>query len=86
MVWNAEISKLLFKNSATLRLKVFDILNESKSVWRTTTDNYIEDVQNNTLQQYFMLSFTWRFGNFGGQKGGSQPMRGSGMGGGRFHR
>ncbi|MDX9781373.1 MAG: outer membrane beta-barrel family protein [Bacteroidales bacterium] len=86
MVWNAEISKLLFKNSATLRLKVFDILNESKSVWRTTTDNYIEDVQNNTLQQYFMLSFTWRFGNFGGQKGGSQPMRGPGMGGGRFHR
>lgn len=88
MVWNAEISKLLFKNSATLRLKVFDILNESKSVWRTTTDNYIEDVQNNTLQQYFMLSFTWRFGNFGGQKGGGQPMRGPGpgMGGGRFHR
>lgn len=85
-VWNAEISKLLFKNSATLRLKVFDILNQSKSVWRTTTDNYIEDVQNNTLQQYFMLSFTWRFGNFGGQRGGGQPMRGPGMGGGRFHR
>ena len=85
-VWNAEVSKLLFKNSATLRLKVFDILNQSKSVWRTTTDNYIEDVQTNTLQQYFMLSFTWRFGNFGGQKGGNQPMRGPGMGGGRFHR
>ena len=85
-VWNAEISKLLFKNSSTLRLKVFDILNQSKSVFRTTTDNYIEDVQNNTLQQYFMLSFTWRFGSFGGQRGGNQPMRGPGMGGGRFHR
>ena len=82
-IWNAEISKLLFKNSATLRLKVFDIMNQSKSIFRTTTDNYIEDVQNNTLQQYFMLSFTWRFGSFGGQKSGGQPTRGSGQGMGR---
>ena len=91
IVWNAEISKLMFKNTGTLRLKIFDILNQSKSVWRTTTDNYIEDVQNNILQQYFMLSFTWRFGTFGGNRGGREgdhgpgPGRGPGMGGMRFH-
>jgi hypothetical protein len=94
IVWNAEISKLMFKNTGTLRLKVFDILNQSKSVWRTTTDNYIEDVQNNILQQYFMLSFTWRFGTFGGNRGGRDghggdhgpgPGRGPGMGGMGFH-
>jgi hypothetical protein len=95
IVWNAEISKLMFKNTGTLRLKIFDILNQSKSVWRTTTDNYIEDVQNNILQQYFMLSFTWRFGTFGGNKGGRDGRggdhgpgpggRGPGMGGMGFH-
>ncbi len=86
-VWNAEISKLLLKNAATLRLRVFDILNQSKNMWRTTTDNYIEDIQNNTLQQYFMLSFTFRFGSFGGRdgrdSGGRPQFRGSGMG--RMH-
>ncbi len=90
IVWNAEISKLMFKNTGTLRLKVFDILNQSKSVWRTTTDNYIEDSQSNILKQYFMLSFTWRFGTFGGNKGGGDSRGGyrgpgSGMGGGRYH-
>ena len=95
IVWNAEISKLMFKNTGTLRLKVFDILKQSKSVWRTTTDNYIEDIENNVLQQYFMLSFTWRFGTFGGNSRGGRdghggehgpgPGRGPGMGGMGFH-
>lgn len=83
-VWNAEISKLLLKNAATLRFKVYDILNQSKNMWRTTTDNYIEDIQNNTLQQYFMLSFTFRFGSFGSGNRDSnrqQPnFRGGGFG------
>lgn len=81
-VWNAEIAKLLFKNAATLRIKVYDILNQSKNMWRTTTDNYIEDVQNNTLQQYFMLSFTFRFGKFGsGNRDSGRPQfRGGGYG------
>jgi len=91
-VWNAEVSKLLLKNSATLRLRVFDILNQSKSVRRTSTDNYIQDVNSMTLKQYFMLSFTWRFGKFGdGNDHGrdrDRGMRGPGMYGppGGFHR
>lgn len=92
-VWNAEVSKLLLKNSATLRLRVFDILDQSKSVRRTSTDNYIQDVSSMTLKQYFMLSFTWRFGKFGdGNDHGrdrDRGMRGPGMYGpphGGFHR
>jgi len=91
-VWNADISKLLFKNSATIRLKVYDILNQSKNVYRTTTDNYIEDVNTNTLRQYFLLSFTWRFGTFGdkesrkGRDGMGHGMRGFGPPGGGFRR
>jgi len=87
VVWNAEVSKLLFKNTGTLRFRVFDILNQSKSVRRTTTDNYIQDVSSVTLKQYFMLSFTWRFGKFGDggrgsdrDRGGMRGMHGGGYG------
>ena len=78
-VWNAEISKQLFKNMFTLSLKCYDILNQSKNTYRTQTDNYTLDTRNNTLGRYIMLSLTWRFGTFGGNRGG---MRGPGGPGG----
>lgn len=74
-VWNAEVAKLLFKKKATLRLKVYDILNQSRGLYRTTTDNYVQDVQNNTLGRYVMLTFTYRFGNFNQGGGPGGPMR-----------
>lgn len=61
----------------TLRFKVYDILNQSKNNYRTTTDNYVEDTYNNTLGQYFMISLVYRFGNFdrmmGGRRGPGGP-------------
>lgn len=80
MVWNAEISQLLFKKKATLRFKVYDILNQAMNVYRNTADNYVEDVEQNTLGQYFMLSFTYRFGNFGGNRMGPGGPGGHGRG------
>ena len=68
LTWNAEISQLFLKNKMTLRFKVYDILNQSRNNYRTTTDNYVEDTYNNTLGQYFMISLVYRFGNF--DKGG----------------
>ena len=87
-VWNAQISKTLFKNAATLRFKVYDILRQARNTSITTTENYVQNVTNNTLGQYFMLSLTWRFGNFGdmrkgGMRMGGGPGRGP-MGGGRM--
>lgn len=64
LTWNAEISQLLLKKKMTIRFKVYDILNQGRNNYRTTTDNYIEDVYNNTLGQYFMISIVYRFGNF----------------------
>lgn len=69
-IWNAEISKTLFKSAATFKIKIYDILKESKNVYRNTTDNYIQDVENNTLGQYVMFSLVYRFGKFGGGKQG----------------
>ena len=82
LTWNAEISQLFLKDKMTLRFKVYDILNQSRNNYRTTTDNYVEDTYNNTLGQYFIISLVYRFGNFdkamGGMRrgpGGPRPPR-----------
>ncbi len=78
LVWNAQISKTILKKQATLALRAYDILDKAKNLTVTDASNYHSEVRNNTLGRYIMLSFTWRFGNFG--KAGEQ-MR-SRMGGG----
>ena len=70
LTWNAEISQSFLKKKMTLRLKVYDILNQSRNNYRNTTDNYIEDTYNNTLGQYFIISLVYRFGNFDRMMGG----------------
>ena len=64
-LWTAGIGKKLFKNQrGELTLSVFDLLNQNRRVSRNITDVYIEDVQNNVLQRYVMLKFTYNFLNF----------------------
>ena len=63
-VWDAEVSKLLFKNKCTLALKCYDILNRSKNVNITDASNYHQEMRNNTLGRYLILSLTYRFGTF----------------------
>lgn len=84
LVWNAEISKQIFKKAFTLSLKAYDILNQSKNTYRTQQDNYVRDVRNNTLGRYVVLSLTYRFGTFAGNRRGPQggPMGGGPMRGG----
>ena len=65
-LWNAGIGKkFLKKQQAELKLTVFDLLKQNQSITRTATDSYIQDVQNQVLRQYFMLTFTYRLKNFG---------------------
>ncbi len=57
---NAAIAlKFLKDNKGELRLYVFDILDQNKSINRTVTETYIEDSKTNILQRYFMLTFTY---------------------------
>ncbi len=66
VLWNAAIGKKFLKNQAgELKLSVFDLLKQNRSINRTVTENYIEDVQNQVLTQYFMLTFTYKLKNFG---------------------
>ena len=85
LLWNAAISKQLFKQkNGTLRFKIYDILKQKSDVNRSVTSNYIRDTTTNTLTSYFMFHFVYRFNIF---KGGSAPdaseMRGMGRGMGR---
>jgi len=86
-LWNAYVSKLLFKKqNGELKFAVYDILNENKSITRSTSNNSVSDVQNNVLKQYFCLTFTFNLRKFAGQQATSIPpvfrgMRGMGGGG-----
>lgn len=51
--------KFMKDNRAELRLFVFDILDQNRSVQRNITETYIEDTRSNILQRYFMLTFTY---------------------------
>jgi hypothetical protein len=82
-VWNASLSKNLFKNKFTFTAKIYDILKDARNTYRTNSENYIRDTWNNTLGQYLMFSLTYRFGDFGKamKNSGFRP----GMRGGRRH-
>jgi len=64
-LWNLAIGKKLFKNErGEIALAVNDLLKQNRSIQRTITETYTEDVQTNALQQFFMLSFTYNLRNF----------------------
>lgn len=60
LLWNAGLGYKFLKNQqGELRFSVFDILGQNQSITRSITEIYIEDVQSNLLQRYFMLTFTY---------------------------
>jgi len=75
-MWNASISKQVFKNKqGTIKLSINDILKQNKNYSRTTTDNYVEDIRSNTLGQFAMVSFLYRFNSFGSSGNTPQMQR-----------
>ena len=64
-LWNVSLGKKLFKNQfGEIQLKIFDILNQNKSIKRNVTELYVEDSSSNVLQRFFMLTFSYKFRNF----------------------
>ncbi|WP_104734620.1 outer membrane beta-barrel protein [Hanstruepera ponticola] len=71
--WNSTLAYSVLKNNGTVTLKVYDLLNQNTNARRTATQNYIQDSQSTVLEQYFMLSFSWKFNSLGkkGETGGN---------------
>ena len=82
-LWNMGVAKKFLKGQkGELKLTVFDLLKQNKSIGRNVTETYIEDFQTKVLQQYFMLTFSYKLRNFG--KGKVQQSQGDdGPGGNR---
>ncbi len=58
--WNASLALQVFKKKdGEIKLAVYDLLNQNRSLTRSTGDNYVQDTRSNVLQRYVMLSFTW---------------------------
>ncbi len=75
-LWNVAIGQKFLKSQrGEVKLSVFDLLKQNRSITRNVTEAYIQDTRNQVLQQYFMLTFTYKLRNFG--KG--SPQRNSGM-------
>ncbi|WP_053991729.1 outer membrane beta-barrel protein [Mangrovimonas sp. TPBH4] len=63
--WNSTLAYSVLKDQGTITLKAYDLLNQNTNAQRTATENYIQDKQSSVLQQYFMLSFSWKFNSLG---------------------
>jgi hypothetical protein len=73
-LWNMSAGKKFLKSrKAELKLSVFDLLKQNRSITRNVTESYIQDVRNEVLRQYFMLTFMYNLRNFG--KGTPNNMR-----------
>ncbi|MBN7817426.1 outer membrane beta-barrel protein [Algoriphagus pacificus] len=65
LLMNMSLGKKIFNNQrGEISLNVYDLLGQNTSVRRNVTDVYIEDVQNNVLQRYFMLTFSFNLRRF----------------------
>ena len=99
LIWNAGLSMPIIYNSATISLNAYDILGQRRMLSTSETQNYRSETTSRSIGRYVILSFTWRFGTFGGRNGrmggfgggrggrggfGGGPMGGGMMGGGGF--
>jgi hypothetical protein len=74
-IWNASLGKKLFKRQeGEITLHAYDLLNRNTNINQNYTERFIESSRSNTLQRYFMLTFTYNIRYYPG--GGSFQNRG----------
>ncbi len=62
---NVALARQFFKQrQGELKFQVYDALNQNRSIVRTVTDTYVEEVRSRVLNRYFLLSFTYNLRNF----------------------
>ncbi|WP_026945070.1 outer membrane beta-barrel protein [Algoriphagus marincola] len=62
---NMSLGKKIFGNQrGEISLSVYDLFRQNNNIRRNITDTFIEDVQTNVLQRYFMLTFSYNIRRF----------------------
>ncbi len=67
LLWNMSLGYKFLNDNATLKVKVYDLLDENVSTRRMIGEDYVQDTQELILEQYYMLSFTYKLSKFGGK-------------------
>lgn len=71
LYWNGAVAyKFLENRAAELRLHLFDILAQNNNINRSFSEDYIEDYQTNVLSRYFLMTFSYNFRSFAGNRSG----------------
>lgn len=63
--WNASLTYSFLKENGSATLKVYDLLDQNNNVYRTSNQDYIQDIQSTVLKQYFMLTLSYKFNTLG---------------------
>ena len=79
---NFDLQKLLFKDKVTLALRAYDLLDQARNIGVRESNGVITESWSNTLGRYVIVALTYRFGTFGGRRGGGMRMGPGGPGGG----
>ncbi|MDI1322726.1 MAG: outer membrane beta-barrel protein [Algoriphagus sp.] len=62
---NMSLGKKVLKNQrGEISIMVYDLFAQNANVRRNITETFIEDIQTNVLQRYFMLTFTYNIRRF----------------------
>lgn len=64
-IWNASLSRFLFKEVLEASVSVNDILNENRGYDRTFNDYRFTETYYNTLKRFWMVTLTWNFSKNG---------------------
>lgn len=65
-IWNTQIAKNFLKNNAaTIRFKIYDLLQQQSNLTRSVSNTEICDTEYNTLGSYFMFHFVYRINTLG---------------------
>lgn len=62
---NMSLGKKIFKNQrGEISINAYDLFKQNNNIRRNISESFIEDVQTNVLQRYFMLTFTYNIRRF----------------------
>lgn len=67
-LWNTSLSYGFFEKKMTLKVKVYDVLNQNQSAARSISATIIRDEENTVLKRYAMLSLAYKLGSFSGKE------------------